>query len=149
MKKFLDITSTIAGLFFGFAVLYGAWRPGTWLVFLIAALLGLVGGLMVATRINKKLQNESVGRITKLVAERKAEVDDYLAEKLDEHGPELQRLMETYRDRIELQGLMRLTEAFEQCERTGQPVKVEFAGFDEVIWVSPPPGVKGDGREVN
>lgn len=43
------------------------------------------------------------------------------------------------RDAIELGALRRLVEATNQSVRTGRPVRVTFAGHEDVICVTPPP----------
>ena len=56
---------------------------------------------------------------------------------------------ELARDTIELGALRRLVEATNQSIRTGRPVRVTFAGHDDVIYVTPPPSTRQTPNAVN
>ncbi len=66
-----------------------------------------------------------------------------------ESEPEILATVERHRGQIELEAVVRLNAAFDECQRTGKPVKVEIAGVEEYLLVRPPPGTDGPGRDRN
>jgi hypothetical protein len=57
-------------------------------------------------------------------------------------GEKARAELQKHRSFIEFEAIERLKHAMDRAERTGQPVRVELAGIEEYIYVSPPPGLK-------
>ena len=145
-KTTLDIATTLAGIFFGVAVLYDNWNPDTAVGILVAAGVGFVVGLIVASFSIRKLRKQSAEQLKKEAEEYAKQV---FAKEFKKHEPEIRKLAEKHRDQIEFAGLARLIEATNQCQRTGKPVKVEIGGVEEYIWITPPKGAVGNGGGAN
>lgn len=140
MKATLQTLQTIGIYLLAVLIVYQAWEPSMWMVVLVALAIGFSIGVSVTMRYVRKRLKED---------------DQWMSEYLDKKFADLMsegeiiKEMEKHRDRIELNAMIRLREAFDQCARTGKPVKVEFAGHEEAVWVTPPKGTQGPGREKN
>lgn len=55
---------------------------------------------------------------------------------------QVREMLLKHKDQIEFEAIERLKHAMDRAERTGQPVRIELAGIEEYIYVSPPPGLK-------
>ncbi len=82
----------------------------------------------------------------------KEEIDIQMRESMESHFDDgkfqdmARAEMEKHKSLIEFEAIERLKHAMDQAERTGQPVKVELAGVEEYIYVSPPPGLEKKDR---
>lgn len=108
-----------------------------WLGLLCGAILAIVGLALYAKWAMPRVEKEV-----------KEEIDIQMRDAVERHfqdgkHEEMARAeMEKHKSQIELEAIERLRHAMDQAERTGQPVKVELAGVEEYIYVSPPPGLK-------
>ena len=77
-----------------------------------------------------------------------ATLDDNIRESMErvvkdsKWGEKARAQLQKHKSQIEFEAIERLKHAMDRAERTGQPVKVELAGIEEYIYVSPPPGLK-------
>lgn len=83
-----------------------------------------------------------------------ADVDSMLQKRIesmmgsDSAKQKMKDVMLEHKDRIEFDAVRRLAAAMDQAERTGKVVKIELAGIEEYIYVSPPPGT-GNNSDPN